>query len=98
MGFNPLCRRCDDLSDHVQAKRLRDERDAGHALKVPRTEKGGRKGMVPPTAFELEGVPIRRKESDEGKRRVADGLAMDEERGAYPLTRDVVKGAPANVN
>lgn len=57
---------------------------------------------MPPATTELEVMPILRKESEEGKgggkRKVVDGLALDEEVKAYLLARDVVKGVPANLN
>lgn len=49
-------------------------------------------------ASELETVPILSKKSGAGKggvkRRVVDAHALREKANAYPLTRDVVKGAP----
>lgn len=57
---------------------------------------------MPPTASELEAVLIPRKDSGDGngggKKRVVDGPAMNEERKTYPLGRDVVEGASANVS
>lgn len=57
---------------------------------------------MPPTAFELEAMPILRKESGERlgdvRRRTVRDFALNEENMAYPLPHVVVKGAPVNVN
>lgn len=52
---------------------------------------------MPPTASELETVPIPRKVSEEekgeGKKRFVDDATVDKERMVYSLVRDVVEGA-----
>lgn len=57
---------------------------------------------MPPTAFELDAVPIPRKVSGErkggGGKRTVDAHAVEEEGKAYPLARNVVKEAQARMN
>lgn len=63
MGVNPFRCRYNDLSDRGQARRQRDESDAGRASKVPPTERVSRERGVPLTPPDLEGMPISRKKS-----------------------------------
>lgn len=68
---------------------------------MTRLEKSSRISGVSPTACKLESVLLSLKESGKGKgsvkRRVLDGSALNQERDANPLARDVFKGAPENV-
>lgn len=97
MGFNTFRRRCNDSSDRIQAERKRKDGDPGRASKVLRMKRGITEHEVPPTAFELEAVPILPKESGVGqgvvKKRVTDAATLDEDRKTYPLTLDAVNGA-----
>lgn len=65
------------------------------ASKVPHTEEGARRHRMPLAASELEEASIPRKRSEKGKgggkRRVLEGLALDEKGRAYELARDVVE-------
>lgn len=82
MRLNPSQRRRDDSSDQGQAKRQRNDGDAGRASKMLRKEKRTRVHGVLPAASKLEAVPILRKVSGGGiggrKRRGVDGSALNE--------------------
>lgn len=90
MGFIPFQRRRKDLSERDQAKRRRDEGDAGLGSKAQRTEQRSKKREVSPKAFQLEAVPILQMGSGERKfggdrERIVDGSAVDEEEKVYLL-------------
>lgn len=81
---------------------IRERRDLRR--KVPRAKMARRGRGVLSTASELKAVPIPRKETGErlrkggGTKKIVDNPALDQEGKAYPLERDVVKGALTRMN
>lgn len=95
-----IIRFCVVAKNRLTECRRRDKRMK--ALKVPGTKKGSWERELPPTASELEALPIPHKESGNikcgGKRMVVNGSGLDIIKMANPVARDVFQGTARNVN